>query len=266
MEIIRGGMNANHEMAELLARLASFVSLSLISFVGGDKDNAIPTHATATFLIGEGEEDTLLAYIQKENARLAETYGKTDPQFTLSADVGDVTEAAVLCGEKSRTYLDFLAATPCGVQKMSPALEGLVQTSLNLGVLKTEEDAFVALWSLRSSVGAEKEELAARLTAMAEAIGAPVCREGDYPAWEFREISPLRDLMTATYREMFGGEMQTTVIHAGLECGIFSSRLPDLDCVSFGPNMYDIHTTRERLSVSSAERIYRYLLAVLRAI
>lgn len=266
MEIIRGGMNANHEMAEILSRLASLLTLSLGSLTGGDKDNAIPTHATAEFLIGVGEEDMLLSEVQRENARLAETYGKTDPHFTLSVDIGDVTETVAVGSEKSRAYLDFLAKTPCGVQKMSPALEGLVQTSLNLGVLKTTEEGIVALWSLRSSVGAEKEELATRLVAMAEVIGAPVCREGDYPAWEFRENSPLRDLMTATYREMFGGEMQTTVIHAGLECGIFSSRLPDLDCVSFGPNMYGIHTTRERLSLSSVERTYRYLLAVLRAI
>lgn len=266
MEIIRGGMNANHELAGILARLASRLSLSLVSLSGGDKDNAIPTHATATFLIGEEEADALLLAVTDENARLAKTYGATDPHFTLSLDAGEVGEHAAIGEEASRRYLDFLAGTPCGVQKMSPALAGLVQTSLNLGVLRNEKNAIVALWSLRSSVRAEKEELAARLSAMAEAIGAPVCREGDYPAWEYRENSPLRDVMTETYRTLFGAEMQTVVIHAGLECGIFSSRLPDLDCVSFGPNMYDIHTTRERLSVSSVERTYRYLLAVLRAI
>lgn len=266
MEIVRGGMNANHEMAKVLSRLASACPLSLLSLEGGDKDNAIPTHATASFLAAPESAECLRTLLSEEEARLHKTYDATDPHFTLALTEEGMGEEPAVPPAETLRLLTFLASTPCGVQKMSPALVDLVQTSLNLGVLKTEENAVTARWSLRSSVAADKEELFARLATAAEAIGAPVCREGDYPAWEYRENSPLRDLMTSTYRAMFGGEMQVTVIHAGLECGIFSDRLPGLDCVSFGPNMYDIHTTRERLSVSSLERTYRYLLAILGAL
>lgn len=263
-EIHRGGVNANTALASLLSAAAHTLPLSLCHLSGGDKDNAIPTHARAVLLLPREHLPAFYACVDRERERLARTYQKTDPDLTITMTEGGERELCAVGREASARYFDFLSTAPCGVQGMSRALPDLVETSLNLGVLSEGEEALTALWSLRSAVGEELEALAARLTAAATAIGASVCREGDYPAWEYRPVSPLRDCMQHIYREHFGKEMRTVVLHAGLECGIFSSRIPGLDCVSFGPNMYDIHTTRERLSVSSLARTYEYLLAALK--
>ena len=155
---------------------------------------------------------------------------------------------------------------PCGVVAMSADMPGLVETSLNLGIVRTEKGGLAATYSVRSSRAAAKEALLSGIRTAAAAAGADVTVRGDYPAWEYRKESPLRDTVCRVYRELSGKEMQVVAIHAGLECGIFSSRLPGVECVSFGPDMQNIHTTRERLSVSSTARTYELLTQVLAAL
>ena len=159
--------------------------------------------------------------------------------------------------------LGLLCELPNGVQKMSADIEGLVQTSLNLGILKTTEEAVTMTFSVRSSVGAEKAALTARLAALAEKYGASYSQMGEYPAWEYRKDSRLREIMGKTFEKLYGKKPVVDVIHAGLECGIFSDRLKGLDAVSFGPQMHDIHTSRERLELASVARTWDYLVAVL---
>ena len=148
---------------------------------------------------------------------------------------------------------------------MSRAIEGLVQTSLNLGIVKTErkQEEVLLSYSVRSSVQSEKEELVARLECLTETLGGYVTCKGDYPAWEYREDSPLRQIMIDTYRELYGEEPVVQAIHAGVECGLFAGKIDGLDCVSFGPNIPDIHTPRERLEIASVERVWHYLLKIL---
>ena len=164
----------------------------------------------------------------------------------------------------TRKTVGLLNDVPNGVQAMSQDMPGLVQTSLNLGILKTEDSELIMTFSVRSSVNDEKLALIEKLKAVGEKYGASYDEHGAYPAWEYRKDSPLRDLMVRVFEELYGHKPVVEAIHAGLECGLFSGKLPGLDCVSFGPDMQDIHTTRERLSVASTARTWKYLLAVLK--
>ncbi|MDD7452073.1 MAG: M20/M25/M40 family metallo-hydrolase, partial [Treponema sp.] len=157
----------------------------------------------------------------------------------------------------------LLNALPNGVQAMSKDIEGLVQTSLNLGILKTGADEVLMTFSVRSSVNAEKAALIASLREIGGRFDAAYSQSGEYPAWEYQKESRLRETMVETYCALYGKEPVVEAIHAGLECGIFSDRLKGLDAVSFGPQMHDIHTSREKLDIGSVERTWDYLVAVL---
>ena len=139
-----------------------------------------------------------------------------------------------------------------------------MQTSLNLGILTTGEDAVELHFGVRSSLASQKEMLTERLTVLTRQLGGSVEVFGDYPAWEYRAESPLRELMCEVYREQYGAEPKIEAIHAGLECGLLCEKLPGLDCVSIGPEMLEIHTPRERMSVASVGRVWRFVREVLR--
>ena len=145
-----------------------------------------------------------------------------------------------------------------------PEIEGLVQTSLNLGILTTEADTLRAVSSLRSSVDSQKEMLKRRLAALLAQLGGHVEYEGEYTGWQYQEHSPLRELMVQVYTEQYGEPPRVEAIHAGLECGLFAGKMPGLDCVSIGPNLQEIHTPRERMSISSVQRVWKFLLEVLK--
>ena len=134
---------------------------------------------------------------------------------------------------------------------MSRDIPGLVQTSLNLGILTTDADTVQASFCVRSSVSTQKEMLVARLRCLMAQLGGTVAVSGDYPAWEYRRESHLRDVMCKVYKDQYGQDMKVEAIHAGLECGLFCGKIPGLDAVSFGPNLYDIHTVKEHMSISS---------------
>ena len=147
---------------------------------------------------------------------------------------------------------------------MSADIEGLVQTSLNLGILKTEGDVLKASFCIRSSVESQKEMLVDRLTALMEQLGGTAEATGDYPGWEYDPDSALRKLMVEVFQEQYGREPKVEAIHAGVECGLFAGKMPGLDCVSIGPDLLEIHTPRERMSISSVQRMWAFLLEVLR--
>ena len=165
--------------------------------------------------------------------------------------------------ECTAKVIALLNAAPNGVQTMSQDIEGLVQTSLNLGVMSLDEELTLT-FAVRSSVNAEKVELLKRLRELAAFYEGTTSEMGDYPAWEYKKDSHLRDTMVATFSRMFGKEPEVVAIHAGLECGLLSEKLPGLDCVSIGPDMQDIHTSREKLSMASTKRTWEFLLEVLK--
>ena len=158
----------------------------------------------------------------------------------------------------------LLTCLPNGVQAMSGDIPGLVQTSLNLGILTTGAEELRACFSVRSSLGSQKEVLKDRLTCLTQALGGRTQYSGDYPAWEYKEDSPLRDRMVQVFREQYGRAPKVEAIHAGVECGLLSGKIPGLDCVSIGPDLLEIHTPRERMSISSVQRVWAFLLEVLR--
>ena len=147
---------------------------------------------------------------------------------------------------------------------MSFDIPGLVQTSLNLGIMITKQEEVSFSFSVRSSIGSEKEELVQRIQCLMEALGGSVTCTGAYPAWEYRQDSPLRDLMIQIYQEQYGEKPVVEALHAGVECGLFAGKLPGLDCVSFGPDMDDIHTPKESMNVESVRRTWKYVLEILR--
>jgi len=177
----------------------------------------------------------------------------------------DALGGNALTTEDTAQVTALLCAAPNGVQTWSRDMDGLVQTSLNLGVVKLEEELRMT-FAVRSSVNAEKRELLDRLAELAKFYGADYSEVGDYPAWEYKKDSRLRDTMVSLYKDMFGKDPLVVAIHAGLECGLLSEKLPGLDCVSIGPDMHDIHTSREKLEIESTRRTWEFLLAILKAL
>ncbi|MBQ3356988.1 MAG: aminoacyl-histidine dipeptidase [Clostridia bacterium] len=254
VEINSGRANAS----KVLAAILNDLPVRLISIDGGSKDNAIPRSCEALVV---SQEDLREGFARLEKAaRDALPAAEKAAEFYLEP-AGSAL--APMTGESSSSVLALLTALPNGVQAMSADIPGLVQTSLNLGILNTGEDAVTMTFSVRSSVNAEKTALIEKLKTVGTAHGAAYAESGAYPAWEYRKDSPLRETMVSVFRELFGREPVVEAIHAGLECGIFSDRLPGLDAVSFGPQMHDIHTSRERLDLASTERTWKYLIAVL---
>ena len=253
--------NADNVMGLFMSRIQEIMPLCLTSLSGGAKDNAIPRSCQAT-LVAMGinlERINDIATALQEEIRA----NYDEPDATVQAFDVDALGGNSLSTESTAKVISLLCSAPNGVQKWSADIEGLVQTSLNLGIVKLG-DRFSATFSVRSSVNAEKQEVLDQLKALADMLGGTYSQDGEYPAWEFRKESRLRDTMVRVYREMFDAEPKVEAIHAGLECGLFSQKLPGLDCVSIGPNIRDIHTTRERLDVASTERVWKFLLEVLK--
>lgn len=256
-------INAACLMGRALRRLSCQAEFYVSELEGGQKDNAIPREARAV-LVAAGEDGAVLREATAELERqLRKEYLGSDGDVRLTLEeLGAGTEPA-LHPVSLEKILFFLMQLPNGVAKRSGTIPGLVETSMNLGILRLTPKGLTASCSFRSSLESAKEALADRAAYLAEFLGGSFRREGIYPAWEYRESSRLRDTMTEAYRELFGGEPQVEVIHAGLECGIFYDRLPGLDCISFGPQMHEIHTVRERLSIASVERMWRLLVLTL---
>lgn len=254
IDINKGRQNADKLMGELLSELP--FDFKLVSIKGGFKDNVIP-NACECVVACEG--DVLKAaenFVEKSRI-------STDSGLTVSAKS---TESARSCLDEKSTsrVLKFLNEVPFGVVSMNPDMPALVQSSMNLGVIKTDELTVEAVLSVRSSVAAEKQEMLERLEKIADGLGAEFSSHGHYPAWEYRSCSHLRETMIEVYEELYGKKPVVETVHAGLECGLFSERIKNFDAVSAGPDMWDIHTVNERLSIPSVERTYKYLCETLK--
>ena len=265
VEIDKGRANADIVLGSVLKDLLyEDDSLRIVGVKGGLKDNAIPVRAEAVILTKRAEliSDKLTLLLSD----IKKIYGENDPEIVYSfEEAGDDEYSGMypLDELQSMNLIMLLGSAPNGVRKMSEDIEGLVQTSLNLGIMYTTENEVVMSFSVRSSVGTEKAELLEELDALIRSIGGSMSVEGSYPAWEYRKDSPIRDIMTETYEEMYGRKMEVQAIHAGLECGIFSGAIPGLDAVSFGPDIYDIHTPSERMDTDSVLRVWEYIKRVL---
>ena len=262
VEINKGRANADMLLGRLLTAIRSAMPCRILSVAGGQKDNAIPTEAEAGLFCGDAAALTALA--AEWQTRLRHEYAPIEPGLTVTVAACGEKTADAMTEESADRVLCLLLCVPNGVQAMSGSLPGLVQTSLNLGILTTGEDAVELHFGVRSSLASQKEMLTERLTVLTRQLGGSVEVFGDYPAWEYLAESPLRELMCEVYREQYGAEPKIEAIHAGLECGLLCEKLPGLDCVSIGPEMLEIHTPRERMSVASVGRVWRFVREVLR--
>lgn len=281
-EIDKGRANADKILGRVLSELLTTVKFSLVYISGGKKDNAIPIQAHALILIKEDDIIASEKVISEINSVLKNEYIKSDGNIKISLDkydkvddvrgvIGDMQsqfidggKVYVLDDESRDKIITYLMSVPDGIQNMSMSVPGLVETSLNLGILELYEDHLFAQHSVRSSVGTRKQYVVKRLTSLAAALGGSVECKGDYPAWEYRENSVVRDKAVRLYEKMYGREPVVEGIHAGLECGLLAGKISGLDCISIGPDMKDIHTYNERLSISSTKRVYEFLIEFLR--
>ncbi len=265
-EIGKERANAAKLMGRLLFDLqqSGLLEYELSDFEGGLKDNAIPRECTA--IITSNKEQ---AEVEQVIKGIFDIYKK---EYAVSDEQIDVMVTrcedgkAVLTPSSKMKVLFFLNQLPNGVQHMDMSIEGLVETSLNLGITSMEENVFHANFSLRSSRESRKIQLMNQLIFLVEFLGGDFTTSGDYPGWEYNPNSTLRPMMTDLWKEMFQTEAKVEAIHAGLECGLLYSKMPTLDIVSIGPTMYDIHTPQERLSISSTKKCYEFVLATLERI
>lgn len=263
VEIHKNIANANKVMGEFLSRVQNLMPLCITSLSGGAKDNAIPRFCQVTLVaMGMGLE-RINDIAQQLQQQIRETYD--EPEAIVRGDDVDALGGNALSAEATSKVIALLCAAPNGAQAMSEAMPGLVQTSLNMGIAKLDKDVKLT-FSVRSSVNDEKQALLGRLRELAAFYGAEYSQMGEYPAWEYKADSSLREIMVSTYVRMFGKEPQVVAIHAGLECGLLGQKLSDLDCVSIGPQMHDIHTSREKLDIESTRRTWEFLLEVLKAL
>ena len=258
VEIDKGRVNANKALVEVLSGIGD---VSIKDIRGGNADNAIPRECECIF----SSHLDHTALIKKLGDEMAAKYRDIEPDITLTVEKVDSPVAGV-CVEDSRKLISLLSTLPSGIIAMSSDVPGLVETSLNMGILRLEGDRAEISFSVRSAKGTEKQALGDRLEKIAKDHGASYSTRGAYPAWEYKKDSHLRDVMKKVYEDMYGKSPEIVIIHAGLECGIFSEKIEGLDCVSIGPNNYDIHTTEERLSLSSLQRVWEFLLRVLKEI
>ncbi len=262
-EIHHGRANANHTMGRILAELSKKADFNIVQISGGEKDNAIPLYAEAVLAIKNPDMALMKAELESLEAMLNNEYAGKEENILITLRKLESGNAEMVEEASTKSIYEYLCAVPDGVIAMSGLNPGFVETSLNLGVLKLTEAGLEADYALRSSIEQSKLFLRDRVDMITRAFGGTCEFSGDYPGWEYKAVSPLRDKMIRVYEECYGSSPEVTAIHAGLECGILLEKKKDLDCISFGPDIYDIHTTKERMPVYSVKRTWEYLLAVL---
>lgn len=256
-EIDKGRINAIKVLVDVIGNASE---AKLVEISGGNADNAIPRYAECIVTTTSPKfiSDCLIPTV-------IDRYKDKEPDINIRMEALDGT-ADCFSNTHSAKIFKFVKRMPTGVYKMSEEISGLVETSSNLGIIKSDEGRVTLSISLRSSKNEEKEKLRTCVHELSEEFGANVSERGEYPAWEYKKTSHLRDVMSKVYLETYKKEPKIITIHAGLECGIFSDKIEGLDCVSIGPDNYDIHTPEERLSISSTARVWDYLKRVLKEI
>ena len=258
IEIDKNRANAIKLAAELVSTVKN---VRLVSLEGGNADNAIPRDACAVFV-----SDSLdRARFSAKCDELSERWKSSESSVSFSLCKCECADASL---DKASTdkVLGIINGIESGVLLMSKDIEGLVDTSENLGVARISQNGAAITVSVRSTADERKEAVLDALRTVAARYGASLSTRGSYPGWAYKQNSPLRDTCIKVYTELYGRSPEVITIHAGLECGIFAGKLDGLDCISIGPDNFDIHTTEEHLSLSSSERVWNFVKNVLKEI
>lgn len=265
MEINKNRASAIKLLGRVLQEIDNKIDMDLACVTGGEKMNAIPKMAEANILISKEKIDDLESIIKDYQQIFLNEFQTSDPKIKIQLEKINVIDKAF--DDKTKTYcMSILRLIPFGVQTMSSDIDGLVESSNNIGVLVTKEDEIQFDSAVRSSVKSLKNEINDRIQMICNLVGANMELVADYPEWEYKVDSPVRDLMVKVYKEIYGEEVKVDAIHAGLECGFLKEKVGDIDMISMGPNMYDVHTPNEHISISSIQRVFEFLCEVLKRI
>ena len=263
-EIHRGRANSNVLAGRFLLYAKEKVTLRLVDIEGGLADNAIPRETAMKLLVAD--PFGLVQAAEEFDRMLKLEYAAKDPGIFCCLEQHEPGSYFAVTREDTLKVATLIGCLPNGVQSYSGEIEGLVETSLNMGLLNSSKEGLSLGFSLRSSFESAKNGLKQQLFALTESLGGSSQATGDYPGWAYRKDSPLREKMAEVYEKMYGRQPEIQAIHAGLECGFFQEKIPQLDCVSIGPDMKDIHTTEETMSISSVCRTWEFLCQVLREV
>lgn len=263
-EIHKQGGNANKMIGRLLYHIAGSKSYYLSKICGGSKDNVIPSQAYASIVV-EKEDETQIRDMIRDMEEIwnAEFMG-TEPNLNVRIEVEEKEDIVVFSKDTTQNVVRFIAACPNGLQEYSRKVAGATETSLNLGVVSMKEDGVEAAFLIRSAVDSRKQQILEQVDALTKGFGGTGSISSDYQAWQYRPQSELRPIMVEAYKEVYQKEPEICIIHGGLECGIFLGKRPDLDCVSCGPDVLDIHTYNEHLDIASTKRSWEFLKLILK--
>ena len=266
MDIIKERGNSNKILGRVLKGLLREVKFILVSLIGGSKNNAIPREAEAIIAVNPNDENTAIEVINNWNNIIENELRAQDPGLKSEASITDIKTCKEFTDESTKKVVDLLYIYPNGINTKSTEIEGLVESSTNLGVLTTKDGVVEFDSAIRSSIPSLKEEIVLRSKTIVELLGGKFETTSDYPGWEYDPNSKVRDICQKVHKDMYGKEAKIVAIHAGVECGLFNEKLGNLDMISFGPNLYDVHTPDEHMSISSVKNCYEYLLGILKEI
>ncbi len=266
VEIHKGRANAISLMGRALHRVSQIADIRLAEINGGAKDNAIAVLCEADFLMDSKFEQQISEEIKLLESEYRAEYNLAENDIILDFSEKSNNSGNALGASATSSLITFLYTMPNGVAAMSKEIEGLVKTSLNCGIIKTDAKKITVSFLVRSSLESEMRCLSEKLIALAYALGGRGELVSASPAWEYKPDSLLRETFRGVYVKMYGKEPVIEAIHAGLECGIFSQRIPGIDCISYGPDINDIHTPLEKMSVDSVARVWEFTLEVLKSI
>jgi len=263
VEIQKGRANANKIAGDIILRTKDIMYVVFMD--GGKKDNAICREARIDFVTPKDNVKQITDMINEIRNEYISRYEGIEDSIEITVEFGEVKTVKALTKDVATRAARLMFESKNGVVAMSKQVQNLVETSLNIGVLTQTADKITIIFSVRSSIESEKMAVVKELNCLATSLNINYVLNGDYPGWAYKEDSKLREIMSKVYKDMYNEDVTIDAIHAGLECGLFVSKIPGLDAISFGPNIYDIHTPMERLSVSSTKRVYEYIIAVLEA-
>ena len=266
MDIIKERGNSNKILGRVLKGLSKEVEFNIVKLNGGSKNNAIPREAEAVITINSSDEKTVIDVIRNWNDIIGNELRTQDSGLKIEALSIDDKEEKEFTDESTKKVVDLLYIYPNGINSKSVEIDGLVESSTNLGVLTTSDTAVEFDSAIRSSVTSLKEEIVLRSKTIVELFGGEFTTTADYPGWEYNPDSKIREICQKVHKDLYGNEAKIVAIHAGVECGLFNEKLGDLDMISFGPNLYDVHTPDEHMSISSVRNCYEYLKAILKEI
>ena len=263
IEINEQRANANQVLTRVLYDIQQQYPVCLASFEGGVKHNAIPSKAVAVLSVRAEDVAAIKTLIAYQEKQYLHEYGIQDPG--LKFVVEDVaTPDVVYADDTTEALITYIYLAQDGVHSVSKSIPNLVETSNNIAIVRENEHTIGILISIRSSNSNSLEFLAKKMILLAKTLGVSAERTGGYPAWEYDKGSKLEEQAISLHNEMFDTPANVNAIHAGLECGAISTHYPDLDMISIGPNIYDVHTPKEKMEIASVEKYYKYLVELLK--